>query len=272
MTNVMKRSDRPELQWIAVETLSLDVSYQRESSERAGRTLVKRIAAAWSWAKCAPLIVAPATADAYVVIDGGHRLAAAKLAEISELPCYVLADCADNVAQAEAFLALNRDRVGMTPLQLHIAALVAGDEQAAAIEATVSEGGARLCDRQYARAQQKPGELICVGAVRVALRECGREATTRAIRALTTAYANVGGELTANLVKGVSRLIAGAQVSVDDARLAAVISERSADDWDDRAALWAKTMARPKAAAVAVVVGQAYDKKLSSSRRLQVAA
>ena len=73
-----------------------------------------RIMREWNWLHYQPIVVAPAAGgEGFTVIDGQHRLEAArKHPKIARLPCYIV-DAADLGAQARAFVALNARRIGV---------------------------------------------------------------------------------------------------------------------------------------------------------------
>src|SRR5947207_2595614 len=81
----------PVLQFCAPGELAVDASYQRGLEDTRSRDLIKRIAAHWNWDLCQPLVVARRQGGALYVIDGQHRLEAARQrGDIAQLPCVVL--------------------------------------------------------------------------------------------------------------------------------------------------------------------------------------
>ncbi|WP_158285846.1 MULTISPECIES: ParB N-terminal domain-containing protein [unclassified Caulobacter] len=68
----------PSIEWVHLDRLSVDETYQRTTDNAASRRLISSIAAKFDWRLCAPLVVARRTDDALVIIDGQHRWMAAQ--------------------------------------------------------------------------------------------------------------------------------------------------------------------------------------------------
>lgn len=134
----------PRLEWIAVDQLTVDHRYQREMGER-NWSHAHRILREFNWAYYQPICVAPAPAGAgFIVIDGQHRLEAArKHPLIDTLPCYVV-EATDIAAQARAFVAFNSRRIGITRLHRFWAAEAAGDLTARRIAGLCKRAGVRI--------------------------------------------------------------------------------------------------------------------------------
>lgn len=118
--------DQPgDLRMVHKDLLVVDISYQREVTA----SKVTAITAAWSYLSCGALIIAERNGTLYV-IDGGHRLAAAKRrSDITHLPCVVF-QTASAEAEARGFLSVNTGRKPVNAMVKHKALLVAGDEAA----------------------------------------------------------------------------------------------------------------------------------------------
>jgi hypothetical protein len=132
----------PTLQFCRPVELHIDPSYQRDASSEA-QLLIKRIAQTWNWDLCQPLVVArrQGLIEQLFVIDGQHRLAAARLrGDIDQLPCVILsyANAAD---EAKNFVTLNQQRRPLSKLELFKAAVASGDAQAIEIVAAMNEAG-----------------------------------------------------------------------------------------------------------------------------------
>lgn len=139
----------PRLEWLPVAELGVDRRYQREMGS-ANWAHVNRILREWTWLHYQPIVVAPRAGGAtdggarYVVVDGQHRLEAArKHPLIDTLPCYVV-DAADVAQQAKAFVALNARRIGVTRLQRFWAAHAAGETTAKLIHRICSDAGVTI--------------------------------------------------------------------------------------------------------------------------------
>lgn len=105
--------------------LVVDKAYQRNESPK----LVKAIAKNWKWT-AAGVITVNKRDGVYNVIDGQHRVLAAKeLAEVTHLPC-IIHDGLTIEQEAETFLDVNVGRNNMSALDKFRAATVKGDELA----------------------------------------------------------------------------------------------------------------------------------------------
>jgi hypothetical protein len=134
----------PRLEWLPLEQLGVDRRYQREMG-KDNWAHVHRILREWTWLHYQPIVVAPEDGSArYVVIDGQHRLEAArKHPSIDRLPCYIV-DAVGVAHQAKAFVALNARRIGVTRLQRFWAAHAAGEPTAKRIHRICSEAGVTI--------------------------------------------------------------------------------------------------------------------------------
>ncbi len=141
--------------------LLVDPEYQRDLSER-GLRLVRKIVAEWDWRKYHAPIVAM-TDEGPRVLDGQHTaIAAASHPDIHEIPV-LLVEAPEQRDQASSFVALNRDRIGITTAQMHAAAVVAGDPAALAIERVCERAGVRVVNVQPGNGL-KPRDTMAVGA------------------------------------------------------------------------------------------------------------
>lgn len=138
-----KRRIDSEITCVAKERLKIDKSYQRDISPQ----LVKRIAKDWNPLYLGVLHVAEVNGG-YWVIDGQHRLEAAKLRpDIKTLPC-VIHKSIDQKTAAEMFLGINGAKDAMRPTrkslttyQKYNALITAGDLTALKIQSKLHVAG-----------------------------------------------------------------------------------------------------------------------------------
>lgn len=182
------RGNRPVLQNLAVADLRIDPTYQRKTDNRQSERLIGNIAQKWDWALCLPLVVSNrGGAGELFVIDGQHRLEAAKLrSDIVDLPCVVVI-YPDARAEAASFVALNQLRRPLNSLELFHAAVAGGDEEAAAIKAAVEAAGLSIAAHTNNK-RWNPGQIGNVAGLRSAWRRYGRGVTGRALLVLAKAY------------------------------------------------------------------------------------
>lgn len=117
---------RPKVVWLDLALLVVDQRYQREVNVRH----VNRIVRAFNWNCYQPIVVCEREDGTYAVIDGQHRLEAAKKHPLVDaLPCYII-DAPDVQRQAAIFVAVNSVRRGLSSWQKFNGARAAGDPSA----------------------------------------------------------------------------------------------------------------------------------------------
>lgn len=120
----------PSFKWVDVNNLLINNKYQRDHSSRASNKNIANIVENFSWSKFTPLTTCDNGDGTFNVIDGGHRLAAAKmLGDIPEVPCWVIPK-AEVQEQSDDFVGINRNRVAVNPFQIFYAQAVAEDPKA----------------------------------------------------------------------------------------------------------------------------------------------
>lgn len=158
----------PIFEWIDPCKLLVDETYQRNLSERSV-TLIRKIVGHWSWAKFKPPIVVQ-TDEGLEVVDGQHTaIAAATVPGIKKIPVMIV-EAATLQERAGAFLGHNADRIAVTPLQMHHAAVLAGDETALTIH--------QVCERARVSIPKslpatKPGQCVSVSTIKALVNRRG---------------------------------------------------------------------------------------------------
>lgn len=151
----------PQLQWIEIEHLAIDDSYQRGISLH-GRRQVRAIAENFRWTHFATVIVAPVEGGRFAIIDGQHRCHAARLRGIKSVPCMIVQ--ADATEQAKAFSAVNMQQTAVRPPAMHRARLTAGDTTAGRLQALCEAAGVRIVDNTPANRMRR-GDTVAVMAL-----------------------------------------------------------------------------------------------------------
>ncbi|MBJ7442869.1 MAG: ParB N-terminal domain-containing protein [Sphingobium sp.] len=178
---------RPSLEFRPLGDLLIDDSYQRSIDSGPSQSLVKRIARAWDWGLCQPLNVAKRDDGALYVIDGQHRLAAARLrGDIFDLPCVVVASrSADD--EAAAFVALNQQRRPLSKLELFKAALAAGETEATVIHGALTQAGLSVATTTNPESW-KPGQVSNIGGLEYCVRQHGEKILRTSLLAASVAF------------------------------------------------------------------------------------
>jgi hypothetical protein len=182
-----QRGSMPILQFCAPSQLQVDTSYQRTTDARESRALITRIAHEWDWRLYQPLIVARRADGNFYVVDGQHRLEAARTrGDIVQLPCVITSyDTAQD--EATAFVAINQQRKPLTKMNLHKAAVAAGDTDAVAINSLIERAGLRLTGWADANAW-KPGWINNISGIAKCHRQHGERVTRLALEALAQGF------------------------------------------------------------------------------------
>lgn len=161
VTPAVVEGGEPIFEWIDPRKLLVDERYQRNLSERSV-TLIRKIVGNWSWARFKPPIVVQ-TDEGLEVVDGQHTaIAAASVPTVKKIPV-MLVEAETLEARAGAFLGHNADRIAVTPLQMHHAAVLAGDETHMTIRQVCDRAGVRIPKSLPAT---KPGDCVSVSTIK----------------------------------------------------------------------------------------------------------
>lgn len=198
---------RPELRWLPTGRLVTDPAYQRRIDSRRGRRLIERITADFSWSCFGAILAAPAGEEGWTIIDGQHRVEAARRRKLDEVPAVVVA-AADAAAQARLFVAANRDRVNLNPMALHHAGLAAGDESAALLDRVCRAARVIIPRYPIPATSIKPRTTLAVGACAACLDKYGPTRLRAALELIADAYEEQPGALRAAVVKAVCQVLA----------------------------------------------------------------
>jgi hypothetical protein len=166
--------------------LEIDDSYQRSTDTKSSQALIRKIAANWDWRMCQPLVVSKRE-DAFYVIDGQHRLAAAKLrGDIQFLPCCIstYAGVAD---EATMFVQINRVRKAINQLDDFQAAAAGGDAEALAVRRVVEAAGFTV-SRTTGSHSWVPGAVAFVESIKRTMRKHGERMCLDALTLMAEAF------------------------------------------------------------------------------------
>ena len=114
----------PELKWLDCKDpqIIIDDNYQRS----VNMPHVQRLLANFNWNSFQPITLAVLPDGRFTVLDGQHRLEAAKLhPSVTKIPAYVV-DLPELQDQAQAFVISNTNRLGVNVVNIYWASLTAG--------------------------------------------------------------------------------------------------------------------------------------------------
>jgi hypothetical protein len=178
----------PSIEWIALDSLLVDESYQRSADTRQSASLIAAIAQGWDWRLCSPLMVSRRGDDLWV-IDGQHRLRAAReRGDIGFLPCSV-SRYASAAEEAQLFRQVNQHRKALTALDLFRAACAAGDGWSIKAAELIAVAGLSVSTHTNT-AHLAPGALINVRGIVDALKRHGSAPVGAALLILGSAFAD----------------------------------------------------------------------------------
>ena len=175
----------PTEMWVAPTELLVDAAYQRDLTDRSMR-LIRKIIEEWDWRRFKPPVVAMTSAG-FECIDGQHTAIAAASHPAIEKILVVVVDATEQAARALAFIGHNRDRLAMTPTQLHNAAVVAGDAEAVIIQQVTERAGIRILRGPPGAGAYKPGDTQTVAAVASLIRNRGERGARAVLELLAKA-------------------------------------------------------------------------------------
>jgi len=179
----------PVLQYCTPEQLKIDETYQRTLETGPSQSLIRKIAMFWDWSLCQPLIVSRRQDGQHYVVDGQHRLAAARLrGDVLQLPC-VVASYGTAADEAASFVALNQQRRPLSALDLFKAALIAGDQEATAILKAIEDAGLQLSNHASTH-QMKEGRVCNIGGLRRCYERRGSLVLATSLKVLARAFPN----------------------------------------------------------------------------------
>lgn len=223
----------PVLQYLAPAQLQVDATYQRSIENSQSRSLIAKIAREWNWDLCQVLVVSRRGDQGLFVVDGQHRLSAAKLRpDIAQLPC-VVATYASAQEEAAIFAKLNRQRTPLKAIDIFKAAVAGKDPDACKLMSLINQSGLTLA-KGTNNVDQPPGAISNIGGIREAQRTYGDKATLKALRILRQAFDGQVLRYAGTIFGGIAGAVGDADKAgqpISEALLAAVLSGQEQAEW-----------------------------------------
>jgi len=135
--------DVADVAMVPVSDLVIDGDYQRDIKKN-GLSVVRKIAADFSWGRFGCLIVCRHGKDSFKVIDGQHRAIAAISIGVKAVPCIVLEGNFEKSEEAANFIGINTARTALHSIDRFRALVVAGDDVAVAADNALKSLGVSL--------------------------------------------------------------------------------------------------------------------------------
>lgn len=202
----------PIFELVKPTDLFVDPAYQRNISENGARQ-IRRIIEAFDWAKYKPPICAYSECDGRTmlkVLDGQHTaIAAASNPHVDVIPVMIV-EAEDTISQAKAFIGQNTDRLGVTNLQMHQAALAAADEDAQTLELFCQRANIKVLKTTNAYTGDGSRQTIAIKQIEALIK---RRGVLRAREILEVLGNAERGPLTAPQIKAVEHLLSEPELS-----------------------------------------------------------
>lgn len=256
---------KPELVWVPKEECYVDDRYQRQVT-KTGTTLINRIVREFSWAKFPPLLAGPKTKHGYPIIDGQHRLNAAMLhPAVTEVPLWIIAS-GEVSDQADSFVAVNKDRQQVNPVNVFWAAVAAQEPDALAIKNLVEEAGVEV--GRTMGGLQPARTTIALDLIKRMSNGLGPHIVKEALRVLAEAQPDTINLFRTPIIEGTIRLISQHKVKIDMVRLRTVLADLNMDDVLAKAKVNRGNFGGKLEAGVRLAFIKAYNHNLTIANRL----
>lgn len=179
---------QPIFEYVDPRSLYVDATYQRDVSER-GLRQIRKIVEAFDWRRFSPPTCVYAEDEngktVLVTIDGQHRaISAASNPNIKTIPVMIV-EAKETADQARTFVGVNVDRLAVTNLALHRAALAAGDDEALAIQRVVDKADVRLM--ASANVKYETGDCTAIVAAAKIVKKFGEDGAVKILCVLANA-------------------------------------------------------------------------------------
>lgn len=219
--------DLPELAWLPVAKLRVDARYQRSLAARRSQRLIAELTNNFRWVAFQAILAVP-DGDGWLLIDGQHRVEAARRRGIEHVPAVVVS-ASSLEDQAEAFVRANTARVALTAVALFHARLAAREGRALAAAALLKEVGLEVPRTQLPVPRLKPWQTVAISSIERIACDPRDVAGREALKMLRRAFPDDPRALSALLVRGVSRALTerpGRAAKVEEA-----LRVRGAQEW-----------------------------------------
>lgn len=203
----------PEFSWVRVGLFDIDRRYQRGIDSLRSKAIIEKLTAQWSWVKCGCLTATPQSKTAergagrYWLVDGQHRLAAARRRGIATLPTLIHVEMTLE-DQADVFVAANSDRVAVNAYALFHARLVAGEEEATAIAKLCADAGLSIPRNPPGNLGYKPGQTLAIGIIGKIRRDFSADVAQLTMRVVAQSFGHRPGDLRSRYFAAVVELLA----------------------------------------------------------------
>ncbi|WP_300534674.1 DUF6551 family protein [uncultured Mameliella sp.] len=184
--------DALDMSFLPIANLRIHPAYQRKIS-RAGMTRITRIIDGFTWSRFGALCVALDEDGEFWVVDGQHRMIAARALQLTAVPCVI--SNATLQKQAGDFEGINTTRTGVASIDRFRARVVQGDEVAVKVHQMLEQLGIRT--DVAAGCSLKPNETRATAKLEKLIRKAGEGTVFTALETLIDAQPDQTNLLTA---------------------------------------------------------------------------
>jgi hypothetical protein len=224
---------KPRLEFHPPSCLVVDDRYQRSIARDAGKRLIKKITQDFYWPFFGVLVATDNGDGTYCLIDGQHRAEAARQhPDVHSVPVLVI-DEMTLVEQAQAFVAINQNRQNLSALQLHHAAVRAGDPHAVEIDKICKECGVLIPNNNFSSRNIKPGQTLAVKALSTILKKHGADILRKTLNTVMQAYCETTGDLRAQIFVATALAVKKHPASLEE--IGRKLGTADAMSWQERA-------------------------------------
>jgi len=250
----------PSLDWIPLERLVVDKRYQRALGVKNERH-VRRISSGFRWNRYQPIVVTEA-GDNFAVIDGQHRLAAARLhPKIDSLPCYVV-DAPTVADQAEIFISANMDRIGVGRIHQFWAAHAADADWAVRIHRLCAGAGVEIS--RTPRSNLPPRTTVATFTIQK-LFPLGDDAIASALSMLMASHGDTPDTFRSATIAALARIAAGE--GFDQSRMVQILAGLDLTEQLARAKAKRATAGGKLELALEEILRKKYDRRVGGAAR-----
>lgn len=211
---------QPELIWVDIDDIIVDHNYQREIKPQ----VVARILREFSWPRFGALSLARQPDGKYAVVDGQHRLAAAKHhPRVSAVPAAVF-QASGMIEEASVFLGINTTRTAVTTVERFWAGITAGDAAMLRIRDVLAKADCEVVATPGPPASAR--YTNAVSAVGRSIEKYGDSPTTKAAMTLKAAWPKDHSALAGVLIQALARIYRNNK-AIDPERLVGALKTRS---------------------------------------------
>lgn len=194
--------NKPTLDWVNIEYLQIDDSYQRSVEGKRSQIIIDNIIKNFEWSEFSPLTVAKTDTGFYNIIDGQHRFIAASKLKIEKLPCWIIKNT--TVAdEADTFIGINKNRVQVNNFSMFKASLAKGDENAVAIQEFCDKNNIVIPASGYA---SKPYHTLSLSVISTNLKKHNDAYLAEAFKLIREALPTSIGQLRADILKTIIKI------------------------------------------------------------------